>query len=142
MQTQSITPDFADTVSRTIRRKFEEEYAASLKGDSAEQLHQALDIFERYARGRRLSPTESAIVGQVKLMSGVSTIRSLIVAELQTRKPANRDGRRAANVKRKKEYLAERKSQNRGAYLEAVKRGVTVTDVLIEQMKAVTEAAV
>ena len=128
-----------ELTSREIRRNFEEQYAASLKQETPENLEMALDIFERYARGRKLSDIERQIVAQVKLLSSVSTIRNIIAEEIQRRKPANRQVKRMVLSQRRKLDRLAKKAEVRELYEEAVRTGTNVLDLIAERAKTMME---
>lgn len=126
-------------ISSEIRRNFQEQYAASLKKDSVENLQMALDIFERYARNEKLTDTERQIVAQVQIMSSVSAVRKIIAEEIQARKPANRQIKRVVTSKRQRLTTLAEREERRQLYAQAVREGKTVADVISERAKKTME---
>jgi hypothetical protein len=128
-----------ELISSEIRRNFQEQYAASLKKDSVENLQMALDIFERYARNEKLTDTERQIVAQVQIMSSVSAVRKIIAEEIQARKPANRQIKRVVTSKRQRLTTLAEREERRQLYAQAVREGKTVADVISERAKKTME---
>lgn len=135
LKTPGMSREKVQLTSREIRRNFEEQYAASLKQETPENLDMALEIFERYARGRKLTDIERQIVAQVKILSAISTIRNILVQEIQSRKPANRQVRRNVLSNRRKLDRLGKKAEMREIYEEAVRTGSNVLDVITERAK-------